>query len=381
MDLVERAGTLKGRLVKFALSPRFERQLAEAFEEADPDGALGDDLDPIMVIDHFILQRRLAGGDTVVDRFVRTQAKLTSQERELLLGWKDVVEGIFEVRGKDGDELSLVNLVDELPYRARSTMGKAAFRTLRRGMFVVCRLVPLGEGWLVSGNLRVFPAKDRGVMLTQAMELGLHNPAWVFRNPEKLAAARRMLAEQRAVFVEVFGDELIVVAGAELAERIAVFWDAMTAEPGGSADGAAPQGEIALPDEIVEAESVALHFDPETGLSYYVDFGLLQELFADPALLARRRYRETLSSYLREDGVSPTPIRMLAERDPGNAGVVFRKLLKRRDFSWERDGEALLREYKARYFDAPQLPTHIPVSEEMAEHVRRSRQERLPEGH
>jgi hypothetical protein len=37
----------------------------------------------------------------------------------------------------------------------------------------------------------------------------------------------------------------------------------------------------------------AIHFDPETGVSLYLDSWLLQQLFANPSLINRRRYRET----------------------------------------------------------------------------------------
>ncbi|MEV4018821.1 hypothetical protein AB0J35_50845 [Nonomuraea angiospora] len=53
-----------------------------------------------MIVDHFALQHRLASGDTVIDRFLRTHPGLGTQERAMLLGWRDVVEGIFEVQGK-----------------------------------------------------------------------------------------------------------------------------------------------------------------------------------------------------------------------------------------------------------------------------------------
>jgi hypothetical protein len=54
---------------------------------------------------------------------------LPEHERELLLGWRDVVEGIFEVHGRDGDALIVENLVDELTYRVSSNMGLSVFQT------------------------------------------------------------------------------------------------------------------------------------------------------------------------------------------------------------------------------------------------------------
>ncbi|GAA2206822.1 hypothetical protein GCM10009850_022800 [Nonomuraea monospora] len=368
MDVMEQAAALKGQLIDFALSPRLARELNEAFEQSDPEGLADGEAAASMIIDHFVLQRRLASGDTVIDRFLRAHPRLSPQEREMILGWRDVVEGIFEVRGKDQDAVILFNLIDELTYRVRSNMGESAFRPVKEGMFLICRLVPLGEDWLVSANISLFPADARDRLLTQAAELGLRNPKLVFRNPDKLATARRLLTEQREVFIDLYGAEYIVVPGADVASRYDAFMRACTdrAQPGNTS----PLPAYTLPGDMLDAETVAIHFDPETGISFYLEFGLLQELFADPSLINRRRYRETLTSYLRGDDISPAAIKLLTDPDPDNAGVVFGKLLKKKHFSWPEHGESLLRRYKARYFDEPQLPTTVPVSDMMARRLR-----------
>src|SRR5262249_61061842 len=92
------------------------------------------------------------------------------REGDRRLGWEDGVEGIFEVTGKDGDALLLVNFLDELAYRARSNLGSRAFKPLKKGMIVVGRLVRAGEDWMVSGNPAAFPASARGQMLAAAAE-------------------------------------------------------------------------------------------------------------------------------------------------------------------------------------------------------------------
>jgi hypothetical protein len=79
----------------------------------------------VMAIDHFLLQFRLRNGRTVVEEFVTANPELPETEREMLLGWRDVVEGIFEVRGRDGAALVVENLIDDLTYRVRSNMGTA----------------------------------------------------------------------------------------------------------------------------------------------------------------------------------------------------------------------------------------------------------------
>jgi len=47
--------------------------------------------------------------------------------------------------------------------------------------------------------------------------------------------------------------------------------------------------------------------------------------------------------YLKADSISALPFRRLAGADTARASQLFQHLLKEPGFSWERDGEALLR--------------------------------------
>jgi hypothetical protein len=64
--LIERSAELKRDLVDFACSPRLERALAAAMLEAGLEEL--EEADAIGTIDRFVLQYRLPGGRTVVDR-------------------------------------------------------------------------------------------------------------------------------------------------------------------------------------------------------------------------------------------------------------------------------------------------------------------------
>jgi hypothetical protein len=131
--------------------------------------------------------------------------------------------------------------------------------------------------------------------------------------------------------------------------------------------------QLDFPDEFYDSEGVAIFFAEGEGLSFLPDYDLLEELFADPALISRRRYREVLSGFLRDPETSPEPLRRLAARNPRKADVLFTRLLKRkRGFSWERDGEELLRRYKPGYFDGSLLPRTVPLSEQLANALRQS---------
>jgi hypothetical protein len=372
MDLVERAGQLKPMLVDFALSPRFDRYLSAVVAREFPDGVVTDESVFAAVLDHFALQHRLPSGSTVVEAFVAAHPELTDAERDMLLGWRDVVEGIFEISGKAGDALVLFNFLDELSYRARSNLGRRAFTSLKKRMIIVGRLVRAGDDWMVSGNLATFPASARDQMLVVAAEQAMRHPEAVFRNPAKLAEAHRVLAEHHEAFVELFGADLIVVAGIQVSATVEKFHAhlAQRADP----DTELPElPTLDFPDAVLDSGGVAIHFAQGEGLSFYPDYDLIEEVFANPALISRRRYRETLSGFLCDPDSSPEPLRRLAARDPDKTNTLFTKLLKRKGgFSWDTDGEALLRKHKPSYFDGSRLPRTVPMSERLSDALRQS---------
>jgi hypothetical protein len=122
-SLIERSSELKRQLIHFAREPRFERWLNPALvEAAGPEMRLTES-DVIGVIDHFVLQFRLPDGKTVIDRFVAARPDLPGDERDMLLSWRDSVEGIFEIRRKHKDSVTLLNLIDDLEYRTYTNMG------------------------------------------------------------------------------------------------------------------------------------------------------------------------------------------------------------------------------------------------------------------
>ena len=126
-----------------------------------------------------------------------------------------------------------------------------------------------------------------------------------------------------------------------------------------------------LPLDLIESETVALIYDEEDGLGFYAELGLVEEAFANPDLVRRRRYREHVLSYLHDDSVEPMAPRRLAERDPDKASVLFRRLLRRPRFDWARDGEELLHTAKAAYFARVPRPRVSLVSERLAAYAGR----------
>ncbi len=173
--LMENCSELKRRLVEFARAGRFSRQLDQAVSEGIG-GTVTDESKFTNLLDHFILQRPLADGRTVVEVFVSEHPELTDADRQMLLGWREVVEGVFEICGRAGPAIMVVNLVGEQTYRVRANAGPGALAQMRPGLFMTARIVPVGGDWMLSGAQQLFAASGRDAILGLAVERATAHP-------------------------------------------------------------------------------------------------------------------------------------------------------------------------------------------------------------
>lgn len=132
-----------------------------------------------------------------------------------------------------------------------------------------------------------------------------------------------------------------------------------------------------LPQELAEADTVGVIYDEIDGMNFYADYGMLRDLFADPALAGSRKHQDLLRTYLREESIAPLPIRRLADAHPGTADEVFRKLLRKPGFTWSAHGEALLRRRKPWCYEQEPRPGVSVIGERLSELAAGSRRPAL----
>ncbi|MFD6423866.1 hypothetical protein [Streptomyces sp. NPDC060198] len=365
--LIERSAELKEELVSFARSARFDRWLTPLLREAAGPAQQLDEGEAVRIIDHFVLRYQLPDGTSVLDRFLTARKDLAVADREILLGRRDPVEGVFEIRRKDGDAVVLLNLVDDLDYRTYSNVGRAAFRGLSKGGFLHTCLAPVHSAdgaWLVSGAMSYYPESSAIDIARAALGLATSRPELVFRNPSKIEQGWQRMREDRAAFVEFCGSDELILPPAESESLLNAYYrhrrdTAAPARPSPARRGR-PSGPdlplFELPQELAEADTIGVIYDELDGLNFYADYGLLRDLFADPARAGRRRHQDLLRTYLREESIAPLPIRRLAAAHPETADEVFRKLLRKPGFVWSEHGETLLRRRKPWYYEREPRP-------------------------
>jgi hypothetical protein len=376
--LIDRSADLKRSLVEFACSPRLERSMAVAIVEAGLQNLQKDD--PIGAIDWFALQYRMRDGRTVVDRFVASRPDLDAADREMLLGWRDPVVGLFEIRAKGSGEITLLNLIDDLEYRTYSNLGPKAFRLLPRDGFVHASLVPIASApgaWLISGSMTTYQQSDAESIADVALKLATKQPELVFRNPEKVEQGWKQMRQDRAGFVEFFGGDELVLPAAEAGDRIDAYYRqrqeaALARQPARRRRRNLPGLEgpaFELPPYLADADTIGIIYDETDGLNFYPDYGMLRDLFANPALTADKWYADVLRGYLRSDTIAPMPLERLAAAHPETVDAVFRKILRQRDFTWAEHGKALMRRRKAWYYEREPRPGISVIGDRLVELV------------
>jgi hypothetical protein len=356
-ELVERSSSLKREVLDFSRHPRFDRTFRSEIRRRFGDPIVAEEPEIANFLDWFIQQYRRPDGKTVVDCFLDTRPDLPPAEREFLMGWRDVVEGTFEVIGRADPVLTAVNVIDDLEYRIRTNAGPEIFDHFPIGSFLVTRLVPLGEEWLMSGQPLTFGADQRDHILKVAAEAALEHPELAFRNPERLARAWELQAAERDAFIDHFGDDIVMLPLDDAAARLAGF----------SAQRYGIDAMARIVDSApLRAETVGLIYDETDGLGVYFDLHLVEEAFADPERTRKRLHREALRGYLTDESLSPVPLIRMAERDHAAADRVFRRLLGKPRFSWSSDGEALLRTHKPAWYAGPPQPRVAVLGERLA---------------
>jgi hypothetical protein len=349
-------------------------------EAAGPEMQLTES-DAIGVIDHLVLQSRLPDGKTVIDRFVAARPDLPAAERDMLLSWRDSVEGIFELRRKHQDSVTLLNLIDDLEYRTYTNMGPGVFRPVREGDFIFARLVPIDGVWLVSGMLSSYPSSSGPDVAKIALSLATEHPELVFRNPAKIDEGWEVMRLNRAEFIDFFGTDELILPPAEAEERLNAqlrqHQEAALARARSSGiTTRARQPRLEVPviklDDLYGFDTVGVIFDEVDGLNFYPDYGMLRDLFADPARASRKEYADVLRAYLREDTIAPLPLRRLAAAYPGNVDAVYCKVLRQRAFVWSEHGDALLRKRKPWYYEREPRPGVSMIGNRLAELARRN---------
>ena len=307
-----------------------------------------------------------AGGLAAVERFIGTQRGLSRGDRDLVLDWADnSVRGVFEIRpappaGAPLGAVCALNLVDDLDYLVYGLIAGMA----GQAGFFAATLLPLADddsAWLAAGDEVGYPRADARQVARLAIDLATREPELVFRNQEKATQGWAYMRRDREEFVAFFGADELVLPTLEAEGRLNAYYkmrrdSALAARGRHRAVSDAGETSFVMPEGFFEFDTVGIIYDEVDGFVVVPEYGMLRELFADPALAADPRYANVLRAYLREDSIPPLPLRRMAAAFPGNVDLVFRRVLSNRNFSWSQNGSGLLMKRKPGYFRGDPTP-------------------------
>lgn len=236
----------------------------------------------------------------MIDRFIKeNKGCVSGSEVAILEGWKESVAGIFEVKLVDRNTIRLFNLVDKAEY---VNMGRQGLKGFRPGVYVVTRLVPLDDIYLLSGVALSYPPEGKPLLEKEALRMTKSNPpAALGKNREKFSQAWQMQKKLRSEFVSYFGDEVIIVPGEKLGETMEGFFAYYTERTKSKLPASEkPKYEsirppaFPVPEELAGADTVGIIFDETEGLNFFSNFQLFAAPFENPGLIKDRVYREVV---------------------------------------------------------------------------------------
>ncbi len=378
-DVIERTigvcGRLKEELVDYVRQPRFSKQFKAALSKAaGPDGAL-DARTAITAIDTLILQKKQPDGTTIVRRFAeQRRPAFSEEEKATLLRWQEVVEGCFEVRERLDGGLLLHNLLDDLLYPTWATADSDVLKHMKPQTFVIARVVPAHadfDMWLFSGPQATYGRADGPEFVQAAAQAVLTDPRVMRRNTELMAMAWRRQAEERAAFIDFAGTDLVVGPPQTVQALLVEFYKSRQPSPTVIASYGypvpSPEDLAAFSDEILMSDSVAVVYDAAEGIHYFNDFAAAVEPFIVPAEHLTPPRLTALRGYLGADSIPPFLFRRLAADYPDSVDRVFAKLLGKKGFHWDRDGEAMLARKKPTFLHHEPTPSITVLPTRLAE--------------
>jgi hypothetical protein len=174
-------GDIKSALITFSRQPEFSEELEAALKRQFGKPSCPDSEDEwIRFQDWFLLQYKLEEGETIAERFVENHKNSMSNDvRKLILGWAEVIEGLFEVKGRKGSSLFVKNLINEREYDVFPTASMDDLE-VKSGDFLFARIVPAKGFHIFSGAVTIIEwdgsDDQRATMYKIAMDFQMKNP-------------------------------------------------------------------------------------------------------------------------------------------------------------------------------------------------------------
>lgn len=371
-----RLGDIKGALIQFSRSPEFKKD----FETARK-GRFGkkkrpkDEGEWINFQDWFVLECELMSGGTIIDRYFETcREEMSSDVWELINGWRQVIDGLFEIKDRLENGYLVKSLINERTYKVYPTNVSEPLIDLHRGDFFIGRIVPARGAHIFSGAFTPVPldGNDRvkEKIYQMAARMQAENPAKALAdNPEKLQKSREAVKKMYADFVDYFSKDEVFGTGKEIQQYYRDFFHYQIYEMQDPETGLTKAEEfekrtgrhykplkINLPQQLLGSKDAAMLCDPVESLTFLEEYRLFMEVFAVPEMHLRMAYAtDIIMGYLESDTISDVPFRRAAKRYPENFKTVIDYYAEQEGFETDTINDLMMTFKPASYDKLPSI--------------------------
>jgi hypothetical protein len=314
--------------------------------------------------DNFVYSYRFPDNLTVIDRFVSETSDLSEKEKEIVLGWKDPVGGIFQVKRILPDGFVAENLINEVDYTIKpTTIPHQLERLAKPGAFFRAKIIPvIDKEYIFSGAQEFLDISEKEVLKVIA-SFQMKHPELAFRdNEEKIRKGFELQKKDRELFVEYFGSEEVLTEGGKLPDLAAGFMNYRLSK----IEKPLPEGykppEMSFPKGLLKSRDVGIVFDELSGQHYLINYGIILNVFQSPDELKIQLHKRDILTYLEDQTISPHVLRRLLFKYPQNAEFIIRKILDRPEFGLEKDFDSLMDEFKPSFKGKRIYPYILPIS-------------------
>jgi hypothetical protein len=314
--------------------------------------------------DNFVYSYRFPDNLTVIDKFVSETSDLNEKEKAIVLGWKDPVGGIFQVKRTLPDGFVAENLINEVDYTIKPTTLPHQFvRLAKPGAFFRAKIIPVSEKEYIFSGAQEFLDISEKEALKVVGSFQMEHPELAFRdNEEKIKKGFELQKKDRELFVEYFGSDEVLTEGRKLPNLTSEFMNYRLSK----IEKPLPEGykppEMKFPKGLLKSKDVGIIFDELSGQHYLINYGIILNILQSPDEVKIERHREDLLTYLKDETIAPHLLRRLLFKFPQNAEFIIQKILERPQFSLEKDFDSLMDEFKPSFKGKRIYPYILPIS-------------------
>lgn len=157
--------------------------------------------------DNFVYYYRFPNNLTVIDRFVSETSSLSEKEKAIVLGWKDPVVGLFQVKRPLPDGFVAENLINEVDYTIKPTrIPQGLERSAKPGAFFRAKIIPASDSEYIFSGVQEFLDISEKEILKRVPQLQMKNPQFAFRdNEEKIRQGFELQKRTGSCLLNILG--------------------------------------------------------------------------------------------------------------------------------------------------------------------------------